>query len=191
MIAQAEAYEKEQNPKLAAHYYITALERYKKLGHPNDIALCLRRMAQLCEKSAGFSEAMKFRNAERLVYESQLLALVDDGSTQSMIEPDITTPQAPKHLRDEELKALAYEKYAILCSPQAQSFEGVFLWMSRFSLQIGAGVPASEEHYSREAVSAACGADAQCTQRKVGVACDACAANLELTWLELTWLCAC
>lgn len=101
MVKRATELEKEGQLKFAAHYYLYCLQHYRetqaeggKSKHGADgegengagsitlIGYCLNRLSSICYKNKKFKEALQFQQAERMLYESNLLAIdtVDKGS---------------------------------------------------------------------------------------------------------------
>jgi tetratricopeptide (TPR) repeat protein len=61
----------------SAHYYLYCLEHYRySHQHQDLIALCLRNLGDICYKNKKYKEALQFRTAERMVYESNLIRIV-------------------------------------------------------------------------------------------------------------------
>lgn len=78
IVKKAKAFEDEGKSKLAAGLYMECLQSFQdtKRGNTEVIGLCLRRLGQICYNNEKYEAALEFRNAERLLYESQLIAVV-------------------------------------------------------------------------------------------------------------------
>lgn len=91
-----------------AHYYLYCLEQYRYSNkHQDLIALCLRRMGDICYKSRKYKEALQFRTAERMVYESNLLRIVRTEADKEAAEIQAaaasagnSTANSPRHISD-------------------------------------------------------------------------------------------
>lgn len=61
--------------KLAIKYFLYILDTHTNVLNLEQITFCLSRLSAICVFHKKFDEALRFRNAERLIYESQLLTL--------------------------------------------------------------------------------------------------------------------
>lgn len=68
--------------KSAAALYMECLRSYQNTqrGDLKIIGLCLRRLGQICYNSEKFAEAVEFRKAEKIIYEKQLITVVEPTS---------------------------------------------------------------------------------------------------------------
>jgi hypothetical protein len=78
LMGRAIELENEGSLKLAAHYYLFCVQqfRYDALQQEH-VAECLGRLAAICERGKKIDEALKYRHAQKLVYESRLLFLAE------------------------------------------------------------------------------------------------------------------
>lgn len=75
MMERAEELEETGRCRRSALAYLYVVDRFRHSGRPEVLGRALSRLAALCSKYERFEEALRFRAAERLVYETRLLAL--------------------------------------------------------------------------------------------------------------------
>ncbi len=73
MCNRAAELEKDGQRRQACNYYLYCLERSIKESNPKALARCLSRLAAICGAAGKYREALKYRHAEKLLYESSLL----------------------------------------------------------------------------------------------------------------------
>ena len=62
------------------------VDRFRHSGRPEVLGKALSRLASICSAHERYEEALRFRAAERLVYETRLLALAVAEATASVPE---------------------------------------------------------------------------------------------------------
>lgn len=78
-------------PLEAALAYLGVVERFRDSGRPDMIALAFSSVADICEGAGRLDEALQFRSAERMVYESRLLsaAMAESGGSAALSDEGV------------------------------------------------------------------------------------------------------
>jgi len=74
-LLRAAELERDGHHRLAIKYFLYVLDTHASSLSLDQIIFALRRLSAICAYHKKFDEALRFRNAERLVYESQILTI--------------------------------------------------------------------------------------------------------------------